>query len=709
MNLDDPLQFLKGVGPERARRLERLGLATLRDLLWYPPKGYMDRSRVVPLDRLVPGAEQTALVRAGNGRLSGGRGRMPVFELPLRDETGEASAVWFGQAYLARTLTLGASLLVHGKVRLHAEPTGVGRRGRPGLQFQNPEYELLGSGDADETLQGGRIVPLYGLTQGITQKSLRVLVHAALEAIGDGLVDPLPREMRGRLLLPALIDAIRALHYPETNEQAELARRRLAYDELLALQLALGWVKRARAASTAAPPRRTEPNPRFRRDALVARFVEALPYRLTGGQERVWLEIRRDLDESTPMNRLLQGDVGSGKTVVAALACLAAIEGGQQAAYLAPTEILAEQQMQSLQRWFGPLGLKVGLLLGRTGTRERAELRSALQRAEIDVVVGTHALLEQEVEFARLGLVVVDEQHRFGVLQRARLRDKAGAPHCLVMSATPIPRSLAMTLYGDLDLSLLDEMPPGRRPPETRLVPPEKRRDMLRWMTARARRGERIYIVCPLVEESELIDLKAATEMAEELRGDPLFRGLEIGLLHGRMAGDEKQAVLGRFRSGGTTVLVSTTVIEVGVDVPEATIMVVEHPERFGLAQLHQLRGRVGRGGGDSFFFLALSARIGRESMERLRVLKREASGFAVAEADLRLRGPGEVLGTAQHGLPPFRIADLTRDMELLVRAQQEAARIQERDPALESPEHRPLRAWVHRLYASRMPLFEVG
>lgn len=330
MNLDDPLQFLKGVGPERARRLERLGLATLRDLLWYPPKGYMDRSRVVPLDRLVPGAEQTALVRAGNGRLSGGRGRMPVFELPLRDETGEASAVWFGQAYLARTLTLGASLLVHGKVRLHAEPTGVGRRGRPGLQFQNPEYELLGSGDADETLQGGRIVPLYGLTQGITQKSLRVLVHAALEAIGDGLVDPLPREMRGRLLLPALIDAIRALHYPETNEQAELARRRLAYDELLALQLALGWVKRARAASTAAPPRRTEPNPRFRRDALVARFVEALPFRLTGGQERVWLEIRRDLEESTPMNRLLQGDVGSGKTVVAALACLAAIEGGSR-------------------------------------------------------------------------------------------------------------------------------------------------------------------------------------------------------------------------------------------------------------------------------------------------------------------------------------------------------------------------------------------
>ncbi|MFN8548446.1 MAG: ATP-dependent DNA helicase RecG [Candidatus Eisenbacteria bacterium] len=701
---EDSLQFLKGVGPERAKRLARLGLVTIEDLLWHLPKGYLDRSRIVPIRQLVPGAEHTTLVEVTRQHLSGGRGRIALLEVHLRDASGEASAIFFGQAFLAKVLLPGTRLLLHGKVKWRVETHG--RLAAGGLQFQNPEYEVLGADGVEGALQGGRVVPVYALTAGVSQKMLRVYVRHALDAVGPRLIDPLPASMRERLALTPLRDAFERVHYPERAEDAEPARDRLAFDEFLALQLAFGTARRLRGEAS---PRRSPASPRFPAGSLAEAFRRVLPFQLTAGQERVWSEIAADLALPRPMNRLLQGDVGSGKTAVAALACLTAIEGGQQAAYLAPTEILAEQQARNLSRWFGPLGLNVELLLGRSSGRERRVLLSALEAGEIDLLVGTHALLESAVEWKDLGLIVVDEQHRFGVMQRARLREKGGAPHCLVMSATPIPRSLAMTLYGDLDLSVLDEMPPGRLPPETRLVPPEKRDDMLRWIAAHAHEGARAYIVYPLVEESELLDLKAATEAAEELRAHPDFRDLEIGLLLGRMDGEEKQRVLDRFRGGQCAVLVSTTVIEVGVDVPEATVMVVEHPERFGLAQLHQLRGRVGRGGGASHFLLSLSGRVGRTSLERLKILLRESSGFRVAEADLRLRGPGEILGTAQHGLPPLRVADLTHDQRWLFLAHEEANRLAAQDPRLIQPEHHELRRWVDRLFAHRLPLSRVG
>jgi ATP-dependent DNA helicase RecG len=580
-------------------------------------------------------------------------------------------------------------------------------RGRD-FQFVHPEHEILSP--AGEALSGGRIVPVYDLTAGLTQKLLRLWVRRALDAVVSELRDPLPEALRSRLGLPELGWALERIHFPAAGPETDLARDRLAFDEFLTLQLALGLVRRRRARPHTARPLRSTGR---HLDVLRSR----LPFRLTGGQEEVLREILHDLARDEPMNRLLQGDVGSGKTVVAALACLAAVEAGAQTAYLAPTEILALQQARLLEEWFAPLGVTTALLLGRTRAAERRKLLPELASGKVRVVVGTHALLEDPVEFDSLGLVVVDEQHRFGVLQRARLLRKSRGgdshepgvwPHCLVMSATPIPRTLSLTLHGDLDISLLREMPAGRMPPRTRLVEEEKRDDLLIWVGERLRRGERAFFVYPLVEESEQFDLRDATNMAETLSTHPALAGVGVGLLHGRMKGEDKEEAIARFREGATPCLVTTTVVEVGVDIPQATIMVVEHPERFGLSQLHQLRGRVGRGGGVSHMFL-MKPKGARESVRRLRVLVRESDGFRVAEEDLRLRGPGEVLGTAQHGLPEFKAGDLIRDPALLLRAREEAERILRDDPTLAHPGHAALRAYVLARFGSRMALADVG
>ncbi len=700
------VQYLPGVGPKKAALLAKLGIATVGDLLWHVPRAWIDRSRITPLDELIPGSVQTAIGVIRQVEAPATRRRSALVEAEIADDTGTAWAVWFNQPYLASRLVPGRKVMVSGPVRQH--DFGLGdRRGREGgirsadNQFVHPELEILGDEGPERALTGGRIVPVYDLTAGVTQRMLRSWVRVALDRLSGNLPDPLPPESLGRLGLPALGWAFERVHYPEATGEADRARDRLAFHEFLLLQLAFGLVRGRREQ-----PRSAEP---LRPAGTLGRPLRArLPFQLTAGQEEVLSEILRDLARDRPMNRLLQGDVGSGKTIVAALACLAAVEAGAQAAYLAPTEILASQQAELLDGWFTPLGIRTGLLLGRTRAAERRIRLAALAAGEIRVMVGTHALLEDPVEFQKLGLIVVDEQHRFGVLQRARLREKGLWPHCLVMSATPIPRTLSLTLHGDLDVSLLREMPAGRQPPRTRLVDERRRDRMFDWIADRLRQGDRAFFVYPLVEESEQLDLRDATRMAETIARHPAFAGIAVGLLHGRLKGEAKADAIARFRSGETPCLVTTTVVEVGVDIPRATIMVVEHAERFGLSQLHQLRGRVGRGGGASHVFLMKPAR-GEGSAQRLRVLVRESDGFRVAEEDLRLRGPGDLLGTAQHGLPDLKAADLVRDPALLLQARHEAERILASDADLSHKEHRLLRGAVLERWGERMPLVSVG
>jgi len=683
-------QYLPGIGPRRAQALGRLEITTVWDLLWHLPRTWLDRSRLVPLSALRPGCDHTSQVEIEMVVAQPTRGRVSTVEARLRDETASASAVWFNQPYLTRVLKPGARLLLSGTVR--------SQLGRP--QFVHPEFEVLEKAASPEPVTGGRIVPVYDLTAGLSQKMLRTWVLTALRELLPGVEDPLPPGRREALGLAELRWALERIHYPQAPEEAERARLRLAFDEFLTLQLAFGLARRGRQHPHAAAPIAPE-------GRLLRQLAAALPFRLTRGQREVLSEILRDLRRDQPMNRLLQGDVGSGKTIVAAMAALAAGEAGMQTAYLAPTEILAQQQAQVLSGWFEPLGLRVGVLLGRTRAAERAALLAELKSGAIAVVVGTHALLEGAVEFSRLGLIVVDEQHRFGVLQRARLREKGQWPHCLVMSATPIPRTLSLTLHGDLDVSLLRQMPEGRRPPHTRLVEESRRDALLQWIAERVRAGERAFFVYPLVEESQQVDLRDAVRMHADLSRHPAMSGIGIGLLHGRMKPAEKEAAIAALRGGTHPCLVTTTVVEVGVDVPSATIMVVEHPDRFGLSQLHQLRGRVGRGGGISHMFLMKPPR--GEAAERLRVLVREHDGFRVAEEDLRLRGPGDFLGTAQHGLPQLKAGDLTRHGELLLLARREAESILSSDPALSSPAHRLLREQVLLRFGRRMSLAEVG
>src|SRR5881397_1529057 len=575
-DLRTPLQFLKGVGPRRAAQLERKGLRTVEDALFFLPLRHEDRTRLVPFRSLQPGQVATC-----SGTIVGlsppppGRSRAPLVVM-LRDESGYAQASWFHGAYLARVFERGQRLVLHGKVT----------RFKGAVVIQQPDYEIVESGD-DERLHTGRLVPVYSLTEGLAQRALRALLWRIVDTFARDVPEALPDAVRARRKLVTLAQALRDCHFPETDAALGTARRRLTFDDFLLLQLGLAIL---RSRTTRA--RGVAMNPRGQ---LVARLLAALPYRLTGAQERVWGEIRRDMASPFPMHRLLQGDVGSGKTVVAALGVLTAVEAGYQAAVMAPTEILAEQHFMTFRQLLEPLGVTVALLTSASRPRERKARRAALAAGEIACVVGTHALVQEGVEFRRLGLAVVDEQHRFGVEQRARLRAKGEHPDLLVMTATPIPRTLALTLYGDLDVSVLDEMPPGRQPIKTVARTESKRAEIYEFVRKQISEGRQAYVVYPLVEESEVIDLKAATDMARHLQQD-VFPELTVGLLHGRLGFEEKDAIMRRFKAGEIHVLVSTTVIEVGIDVPNASEMLIEHAEWFGLSQLHQLRGLVGRG-----------------------------------------------------------------------------------------------------------------
>ncbi|MEJ5296092.1 MAG: ATP-dependent DNA helicase RecG [Fimbriimonadales bacterium] len=680
VRLDTEVRFLKGVGDKRAQILAKLELYTLQDLLYHLPRRYEDRSQFRRIAHARPGEAATfagKLITVDN--ITPRRG-LTLTKAFLDDGSGALELVWYNQPYLKdRLLKLrNRRIVVYGVVK----DTGWG------LQMETPEWEDLEEDDSmDGLLHTNRIVPIYPLTEGIGQKQMRQILWNAIQ-YADLVPEILPREVRERVGLMPVADAIRQVHFPDRMDLITPARQRLVFEEFFVMQLGIG-IKRQQIAQERGIAMRID------EDRLMEKIRQIVPFELTNAQKRVIREIWDDMRRPHPMNRLLQGDVGSGKTIVAGAAILAAVDNQYQAAIMAPTEILAEQHYMVLHRLFQPLGITVELLVGRLTPRQRAQAYERIASGRGMVAVGTHALIQEGVSFARLGLAIVDEQHRFGVLQRAALRDKGIAPHLLVMTATPIPRTLTLSLYGDLDVSIIDETPPGRKPVKTYWKFPEDRLKVYEGVRKLVAQGRQAYIICPLIEESEKLQVRAAEDLYEHLRKD-VFPDLRVGLLHGRMKPAEKEAVMEAFRAGEIDVLVSTTVIEVGVDVPNAVAMIIEDAERFGLAQLHQLRGRVGRGEHQSYCVLIADPKTD-EGKARMEIMTRTNNGFLIAEEDLRIRGPGEIYGTRQSGMPSFRVADLVKDMHLLEVARQEAFRLLERDPDLNLPQHQRLKEAVDR------------
>ena len=691
--LDKPVQFLKGVGPVRAEALGRMGIVTARDLLYHVPRRYDDASTIEPLGSLEVGADVTAVGRIRSMGVIPTRKGLRIFQAVLQDDSGMITCAWPGQPWLERKLHEGDLLLVTGRVKFFH-----------GRQLQPREFTVLAraSDDSPADMAKGHVFSTYPASDQVPQWVLRGLFEKNLDVLLTEVAEEeyLTEKERSSLVLPGLGDALGALHRPSSLSSAEAARRRLAFDELFFLQLVQA---QARYQETVLKPGLV-----FERtNELIRPLHEALPFKLTGAQARVLREIYADMGSDRRMNRLLQGDVGSGKTIVALFAMLLAAESGRQAVLMAPTELLAEQHVRKLRELVEPLGLSVHLLTGQLTTAKRKKTLKALSDGTAALTVGTHALIQETVEFRDLGLVVVDEQHRFGVRQRMALGEREIPPDTLIMSATPIPRSLAMTLYGDLDLSMLDEMPEGRKPVTTLLRYPSKRDEVHRLVDQELEAGRQAYIVYPLVEESDKMDLRSATEEYERLSAEA-FQHRRVGLVHGQLSSAGKDQVMRAFLAGDIDVLVATTVIEVGIDVPNASVMVVEHAERFGLSQLHQLRGRVGRGAAKSYCILI--AEPGEAAAERLKIFRDTSDGFAVARADLRIRGQGDLFGAQQHGRDPvLRFADLTKDESLLVEAQGRARAIVERDPELAGDGVTRIRALMDHRYAERLKLFSVG
>jgi ATP-dependent DNA helicase RecG len=686
VRLDMPVKFLKGIGERRAEQLERLGIRTARDLLWHLPHRYVDASTVTPLVRAEIGQEVACVGRVvAKGVLPTRRG-LRIFHAVLRDDSGVLECVWPGQAFLDRTIAVGQTLLVSGPVRFYH-----------GRQLAPREYVILSEADGEaDPLAAGKVLPVYPATEGLSHRVIRSLVDRHLDALIARSDDPLPDALRQAVGLPRLAEALHAVHRPSSAEEAERGRRRLAFDELLDLQLML---IRARAV---AKRQRGGVAFEIRRD-LTTRLMQSLPWELTADQQRALKEITADMTAPDRMHRLLMGDVGTGKTVVALFAMLLAVENDFQAALMAPTELLAEQHAETLGQLLEPLAMRPELLLGRQSAAEKATVRARLASGEARIAVGTHALMQESVSFRRLGLVVIDEQHRFGVEQRGALIGKGAAPDVLLLTATPIPRSLALTLYGDLDVSTLKERPPGRGAVRTALRGPNQRENVMAFVRQECERGRQTYVVLPVIEESERADLRAATTMAQTLAAR--WPDLEVGLVHGRLKADERDDTMRRFRAGEIHVLVATTVIEVGIDVPNATVMLVEHPERFGLAQLHQLRGRIGRGAEESYCVLLADG----PGFDRLRAFAATQDGFRIAELDLEERGMGDLIGARQSGGVELRHARLPVDEDLLSRARELATRLIAADPALQRAEYQPLRERAVSRYPRAVELFRVG
>jgi len=695
-----PIQYVKGVGPKLAKLFEKKEIRTVEDGLYFLPRCYEDRRNLKKISELKAGRKETGF---GEILLSGmafyQNKRKRVFEAVVGDGSGAITLKWFrgNERYLRDRFKKGRRLIFSGEVTWF----------RDHREIHHPDVEMVDGDMEKDSLNFKRIVPIYSETEGLHQRTLRRLMKNILDGYADELSSPIPQEIIERQDLIDFPEAFRRVHFPPDGESMEAlnlhrsdGHRRIIFDEFFFLELGLALKKKGTALETGIS---------FQNDGvLVQRLLDLLSFQLTRAQERVWAEIKEDLKRPHPMNRLIQGDVGSGKTVVALLACLYVIECGYQAAIMAPTEVLTEQHYLNLHRWVEPLGINVALLTSSIKGSEREDLYGRIRRGDIQLIIGTHAIIQEAVEFCRLGLAIIDEQHKFGVVQRGLLKKKGENPDVLVMTATPIPRTLAMTIYGDLDVSVIDEMPPGRMAVETKVFPESARERIYRIVDEEARKGRQAFIVYPLVEESEKLDLRDATRMAEHLQND-IFPEFRVSLLHGRMKSDEKEAIMMEFKDGKIQILVATTVIEVGIDIPNASVMIVEHAERFGLSQLHQLRGRIGRGRYPSKCILLAQYRSSEEARVRLRAMERTNDGFQIAEEDLTLRGPGEFFGIRQSGFPDFRVAHLVRDTPILIEARKEAFRLIQEDPELIRPSHSTLKDVLRRRWRGRLELASIG
>jgi ATP-dependent DNA helicase RecG len=688
-SLERSVQYLKGVGPRRAEALAKLGIRTVRDMLRHAPHRYEDATTVTPIAKLQPGMDATAIGDVVSKGVIPTRRGLRFFQAVIKDSSGLIECSWPGQPFLDRTIRKGDTLLVSGPVRFFH-----------GRQIQPREFTVLArSGEPVE--EEGTVFPVYPATANLTHRQVRHIIGENLDELLAAVEEEeevLPEALLEQLNLVSLRQALEWLHRPPSIPHAEQARRRLAFEELFILQLLYA---RARYEN-----REKRDGIAFERhNTLVRPFADSLRFELTAAQKKVLSEISSDMQKPRPMNRLLQGDVGSGKTVVALFAMLRAVENGFQAAFMAPTELLAEQHHATLSGLLAELPVEIELLRGGMRAARRREALARIADGTAQIVVGTHALIQEGVEFPKLGFAVIDEQHRFGVRQRMQLRKAGADPDVLVMSATPIPRSLALTFYGDLDVSVLDELPPGRRPVKTVLRRESAGQRVFEFAAEQVRAGRQVYVVYPVIEESEALDVRSATEAFEHLSTEVLAE-LNVALIHGRMTADEKESVMRGFVAGDVDVLVSTTVIEVGIDVPNASVMIIEGGERFGLSQLHQLRGRVGRGAEQSYCIVIYG---GGAPAERLSIFASTNDGFEIAGADLRLRGFGDFFGARQHGLPEFAFADLERDEALLTTARDSAARIISGDPSLSKRDHKALGLALRTQYRERLRLFEVG
>lgn len=688
LNMD--AQYIKGVGPKRAETLKRLGINKVVDLLYYLPRRHEDRSRIIPIKEVMPGESHTVqgIIRR-HGVWKTKKGAL-VYEMAVSDGTGSIHAAWFNQPYMKNCFRVGQRIILYGKVERFRY-----------LQITQPDYEIIGDGDADDEMTHmGRIVPIYPLTQDMTQRYLRSLIYRAIETYSPSVDETLPTDMRARNRLADLRFAVRNIHFPETQDSLRMAYRRLVFEEFFLLEAALALAKKRRKGSAEGIKHALD-------KISLEEFEGMLPFKMTDGQKNAVRQIESDMADPRPMNRLLEGEVGSGKTVVAMYALLLTVRNGFQGIFMAPTEILARQHYMTLSGFFLPLEVKVGMLTSGMGPDAKRETRQALASGDVHIVIGTHALIEENVVFDKAGLIVIDEQHKFGVSQRSALMTRNKNADCLIMTATPIPRTLAMTVYGDLDISVIRELPGGRKPVSTYWVEEERRDRVYAFVKEELRKGRQCYMVVPRIEDDEAGELASAKALYEHL-SDEIFTDFKVGLLHGRMKSGEKEAVMKGFRKGSINLMVSTVLVEVGIDVPNASVMVVENADRFGLAQLHQLRGRIGRGEYDSYCILISDPR-NEEARRRLDAFQMLQDGFELAEEDLSIRGQGQLLGTRQHGLPELRFGDLVADREILETARAEAFRMVDGDPSLTDSRHAAIRRSLVERFKGKTGFLGIG